>query len=37
MLDGLATWGVSGVTEAPPLEPAEAESAPGERLASFAF
>ena len=37
MPDGFATWGVSGVAEAPPLEPAEAESAPGERLASLAF
>ena len=37
IVDGFTTWGVSGVTEAPPLEPAEAESAPGERLASFAF
>ena len=37
ILGGFTAWGVSGVAEAPLLEPAEAESAPGERLASFAF
>ena len=33
----MAAWGVSGVVDAPPLEPIEAESAPGELLASLAF
>ena len=37
ILGGFAAWGVSGVVEAPLLEPTEAESAPEERLASFAF
>ena len=34
---GFAWWGVSGVAEAPPPEPAEAESASGEHFASLAF
>ena len=37
MRDGLPGWGVSGVTEAPLLEVAEIESAPGERFPSLAF